>query len=120
MNPEDITEYLNEIQLEILAEMLDEIPTSKEWIECHKKLSDEQLFKVHNKLGELIDRKEQQRINSMSKDDKEKDDEKWRLWYENADSNSFYGNMGQPVTLEDYKNRYGRYPVGYDENGNKI
>jgi hypothetical protein len=120
INPNEITENLSETQLEVLAEMLDETPVSKEWIECHKKLTDEQLFQVHNKLGELIDRKEQERINSMSKEEKEKEDEKWRLWHENLDPHGFYGNMGQPVTLEDYKNRYGRYPVGYDENGNKI
>jgi hypothetical protein len=30
------------------------------------------------------------------------------------------GNMGEPVTLEDFKLRYGKYPPGYDENGNKI
>lgn len=120
INAEEITENLSEEQLEILAEMLDEIPVSTEWLECYKKLTDTQLLQVHNKLGELIDRKERERLNAMTKEEKEKEDDKWRLWRENLDPNDFHGNMGQPTTLEDYKNRYGVYPNGYDENGNKI
>lgn len=120
IKPEEITEILTEEQLEILAEMLDETPVSEEWLECYKKLSDAQLFQVHNKLGELIDRKEKERISAMTKEEKKNEDEKWRLWRENLDPDDFHGNMGQPITLEDYKNRYGVYPIGYDENGNKI
>jgi hypothetical protein len=120
INAEEITENLSEEQLEILAEMRDETPVSKEWLECYKKLTDTQQFQVYNKLGELIDRKEQERLNAMTKEEKEKEDEKWRIWRENLDANDFHGNMGQPTTLEDYKNRYGVYPNGYDENGNKI
>ena len=120
ISPEDITGKLSEEQLEILAEMLAEIAVSKEWIECHKKLTDEQIFQVHNKLGELIDRKEKERIKAMAKEEKEKEEEKWKLWYENLDPNGFYGNMGQPETPKEFKNRYGVWPPGYDENGYKI
>lgn len=120
MRPEEITEHLSEEQLEILAGMLDETPVSKEWLECHKKLTDEQIFQVHNKLGELIQLREQQRINSMTREEKEKEDKKWQLWHENLDPNGFYGNMGQPETPQEYKNRYGVWPPGYDENGNKL
>ena len=116
---EEITENLSEEQLEILAEMLDETPVSKEWIECHKKLTDEQIGQVHDKRGELRERKEQERINSMTKKEKEKEDEKWRKWHENLDPNGFWGNMGQPTTPQEFKNRYGVWPPGYDENGNK-
>jgi hypothetical protein len=120
LSPEDITEHLSEEQLEILAEMLDETPVSKEWLACHKKLSGEQIFQIHNKLGELIQRREEQRINAMTREEKRKEDEKWQLWHENLDPNGFRGNMGQPETPQEYKNRYGVWPPGYDENGNKL
>ena len=41
-------------------------------------------------------------------------------FYENPGPTGFYGNMGQPETVEEYKNRCGKYPPGYDENGIKI
>ena len=120
IKPEEITENLSEEQLEILAEMLDETPVSNEWLECHKILTEEQVFQIHNKLGELIERKEKKRRAMMSKTEKEKEEQKLRKWYENLDSFGFYGNMGQPDTPEEFKNRYGVWPPGYDENGNKI
>ena len=120
IKPEEITETLSEEQLEILGEMLGETPTSQEWLECYKKLSHSQLFQVHYKRGELIVRKEQERLNAMTEEERKKEDEKWRLWYENLSPNDFHGNMGEPTTLEEYKRKYDAYPNGYDENGNKI
>lgn len=116
---EEITENLSEEQLEILAEMLGETPVSKEWLECHKKLTDEQIGLVHDKRGELRERKEQERIAAMTKEEKKKEDEKWRKWHEKLDPYGFYGNMGQPDTPQEFKNRYGVWPPGYDENGHK-
>jgi hypothetical protein len=120
INPEEITEHLNEEQIEILAKMLDETPVSKEWILCHKRLTDEQITQVHNKRAELRKQKEFERINTMSKDDKEVEDRKWRNYMENLDPHGFYGNMGQPETAQEFRNRYGVWPPGYDENGNEI
>lgn len=120
IKPEEITENLSDEQLEILAEMLGETPTSNEWRDCYKKLTDSQLFQIHNKRGELINRKEQERLNAMTEEERKKEDEKWRIWYENLSPNDFHGNMGEPATLNEYKSRYGVYPYGYDENGNKI
>lgn len=120
LKPEDITENLSEEQLEILAEMANENPVPNEWIECSKKLSDEQKFQVYHKRGELMDRKEKERIEAMTREEKEKEIEKWRLWRENIDPDGFYGNMGQPETPQEFKNRYGVWPPGYDKNGNKL
>lgn len=120
INPEEITENLSEEQLEILAEMLSETPVSKEWILCHKKLTDEQIAQVHDKRGELRERKEQERINSLTAEEKTKENQEWKEYKENLDPYGFYGNMGQPDTPQEFKNRYGVWPPGYDENGNKI
>jgi hypothetical protein len=120
INPQEITENLTEEQLEILAEMANENPVPQEWIECSKRLNDEQKFQVYHKRGELIDRKEKERINAMTKEEKDKEDEKWRLWYANLDPYGFHGNMGQPETPQEFKNRYGVWPPGYDANGNKL
>ncbi|MFB9079921.1 hypothetical protein ACFFLS_08520 [Flavobacterium procerum] len=120
INPEEITANLSEEQLEILAEMMGEKPTSKEWLECHKKLDGAQLFLIHQKRIDLIQRKEQERLDAMTNEERQAEDEKWKIWYENLSPNHFHGNMGEPETLNDYKNRYGVYPSGYDKNGNKI
>jgi hypothetical protein len=116
---EEITENLSEEQLEILAEMSSEVPVSSEWVECSRKLTGVQKFQVYQKRGELRERKEQERIAAMTNEEKEKEDEKWRKWHENLDPYGFYGNMGQPDTPQEFKNRYGVWPLGYDENGHK-
>jgi hypothetical protein len=33
------------------------------------------------------------------------------------DPHTFYGNMGQPDTPEEFKNRYEVWPPGYDKDG---
>lgn len=110
MNSQEITEKLNDEQLRTLAEMANEILISNDWIECSKKLNDEQKFQVYQKRGELIEEKEYERLNTMTVEEKQK-----RL-VENINPFSFLGNMGQPTTMNEYKNRYGGNPPGYNEN----
>ncbi len=120
IKPEEISEPLTEGQLETLAEMLGEDPVSREWIECARRLSSEQIFQVHHKLRKLRRAKERDRLRAMSTEQKAAEDAQWKGRFANLDPNGFYGNMGQPETPQEFKNRYGVWPPGYDENGNKI
>jgi hypothetical protein len=56
----------------------------------------------------------------MSEEEKAEEARKWEQIKNDRDPNKFYGNMGQPDTPEQYKNRYGVWPSGYDEHGNKL
>ncbi len=116
----DLSSEISEDILLILAEMANEIPPSKEWNEIFGHLSINDLQRVMNKKREL--QKLEKEMNDKLKNDFELQKEKQikDKFYENLDPNGFYGNMGQPETIEEYKNRYGVYPVGYDENGIKL
>lgn len=118
IKPQEITEKLSDEQLIALAELANEIPISIDWIECSKKLNDEQKFQVYQKRGELLEEKEQDRLSTMTIEEKKEEVEKQNRLDENIDSFSFYGNMGQPTTMNEYKNRYGGNPPGYNENIN--
>ncbi|MCV6629966.1 MAG: hypothetical protein OIF50_08915 [Flavobacteriaceae bacterium] len=120
IRPSEITNDLTQEQLEILAEMLEGDSANNGWIECHNKLSDEQVFQVHNKLGELIRKREELRIAALSERECLEEEKKSKEWYENADSDGFYGNMGQPETAQEFKKRYGVWPPGFDKNGDKL
>ncbi|WP_299104235.1 hypothetical protein [uncultured Tenacibaculum sp.] len=115
IKPNEISENLSEEQLEILAKMANEIPVSNEWIECSKKLNEDQKSLVYRKRGELREREEEERLLKMTEEEKMKEDKKWQLWYSDIDSNSFHGNMGQPETPEEFKRRYGVWPSGHEE-----
>ncbi len=117
---EEISDTLTENQLLILAEMLGEIPVSEEWTKCAQKLTDAQKFQIHFKLVALRKSKEKERLDAMTVEEKTADDHKLKDWHQKIDPNEFYGNMGQPETPQEFKNRYGVWPPSYDKDGNKI
>ncbi|MCF6140992.1 hypothetical protein L1S34_06820 [Flavobacterium sp. K77] len=47
------------------------------------------------------------------------EDEEWKRLVQQKEDEKFYGNMGQPQNVFECKNRYGEWPNGFDENGNK-
>lgn len=94
--PNEITDELTQEQLEILAEMLEGDSANNGWIDCYNKLSDYQISQVHDKLGELIRKREELRIASLSDEERLEEEKKREEWYKNADPDGFYGNMGNP------------------------
>lgn len=115
---QDLPSEISEDILLILAEMANEIPPSKEWNAVFGHLSIIDLQRVMNKKIEL--QKLEKELNNRLKPDSEFYKEIKNKFHENLAPNGFYGNMGQPETIEEYKNRYGSYPIGYDENGQKV
>ena len=106
--------------IDILVLMSDEMPQSKEWQEIFKVLSDDNYRKIVDRKIEM--QREKSKQNESFKTEEQKQEEA-RIRAEsnkNLDPNQFIGNMGQPETIEEYKNRYGAYPLGYDENGKKM
>jgi len=120
IKPEDLPQILTEDILSILAEMSAEDPISEEWKQIGAKLTDEQKVLVHFKRVEIRKKREKERQASLTDEEKAAEKVKWLDWISKADPNGFYGNMGQPETAQEFKNRYGVWPPGYDKNGNKI
>jgi hypothetical protein len=120
INKNELPQQLDAETVEILIEMALEFPQTKEWHSIFDLLEERnQLMFILDKVEDRKKAIEQAKEDAKSEEQKLKEKQDWQEFVKNADPHGFYGNMGQPVTLEDYKLRYGRYPVGYDENGNK-
>jgi hypothetical protein len=120
IKPEELTETLTPEMIHVLGQMANEFPVSDEWRAIYKLLTDEQLTLVLNEVSRIQREIHQRELATMTEEEKQKEKEWWDNRAKNPNPDEFLGNMGQPETLEQYKNRYGRYPLGYDENGNKI
>jgi hypothetical protein len=118
----ELPKTLTEEIIETLAAMIDEVPQSKEWHEIFEVLSPSDYEKIEEKRSQIQKRKERDRQASLTDDEKLREAEKRKKMLENLekDPNTFYGNMGRPQTPEDYKNAFGVWPPGYDENRNKL
>ncbi len=114
--------------INILIEMALEFPQTKEWHNIFDILEERgQLFFILDKVEERKKAIEQAKEDAKSDEQKKleaehnkKADELVREFYKKNGYYPFQGNMGEPVTLEDFKLKNGRYSPGYDENGNKI
>ena len=120
LKPESIPEVLTEDIIILLAHMAMEFPVTHEWKAVAKILSIDKRILVNNKISEIMRNENELRKASLSNKEKAAEEAKWERIRNDLDPHKFYGNMGQPTTVEEYKNRYGVYPPGYDKDGNKI
>ena len=120
IKPEELPEILTPDVITTLAMMIDEVPQSKEWHEIFPMLSGDDYEKVEERRLELQQEAQREKRAAMTEEEKQKEKEWWENRAKNPNPDEFFGNMGQPETPEQFKNRYGVYPFGYDENGNKI
>lgn len=118
IKPEDFPKNLTKEDINDLAKMANEIPQSEEWHKIYELLSLEDFRKIMDRKVEL--QKEQEKAQRDAMTNEEKEEEIAKLERIKNDPYKFYGNMGQPETPEEFKNRYGVWPPGYDSNGNKI
>jgi uncharacterized protein YozE (UPF0346 family) len=105
-----------------LVEMAIEFPKKTfDWAEVSEVLEERgQLYIILDKVEQIQREKENEKKASMTEQEKAEEAAKWERIRNNPDPNKFYGNMGQPETPQEYKNRYGVWPPGYDKDGNKI
>jgi len=122
IKPEELPETLTDEVINTLVEMASEFPkTTFDWANISELLEQRgQLNIILNKIEERQKQKEKERLESMSEEEKAQEEAKWEKIRNDPNPYKFYGNMGQPETVQEYKNRYGVYPPGYDEEGNKI
>jgi hypothetical protein len=120
IKPQDIPEILTTEVVDILAEMSMAFPVTGEWRQVAEVLTDEQRIMVDNRVSEINRKIATDRKAGMSEREKAKEAEQWEIIKNDNNPHRFYGNMGQPETPQEFKNRYGVWPLGYDENGNKL
>ncbi len=113
----------NKDTFNVLVEMASEYPQTEEWHEIFDYLIENDypyLRKILDKVQEVKKAIIQAKEDAKSEEQKQEEKEKWEEFLRNVDPNEFYGNMGEPTTVQEYKNKYGVFPPGYDENGNKL
>lgn len=120
INPKELPYVLTEEIINTLALMADEIPQSKEWHDIFDLLSPSNLRLIMDRKIEIQDQEEKKKYNSMTQEEKKEEEERHKRFYENLDPSGFYGNMGEPETPQQFKDKYGVWPPGYDKNGDKI
>jgi hypothetical protein len=100
-----------------LAELAIGFPLSEKWITISKLLTPEQKVEINKRIESLKFKKDNKRI--LKSESQGMDDKTWNEVKEAQEAHKFYGNMGQPETPIEFKNRYGVWPPRYDENGKK-
>lgn len=108
--PFELTEEI----LATLVEMALEFPKKTfDWAEVST------LLEERGQLLLVLDRVEEVKRHRLKETQAEKDStaeaEKWQRLQNNPDPHQFHGNMGQPETPQEFKNRYGVWPPGYKE-----
>lgn len=119
ITPKELPKILDEGTIHILAQMADETPQSKEWHEVVDLLSNEDFRKEMDKGIEIQNALEKARKDSMTPKEKQKEADKLKAYMADP-APKFHGNMGEPETPQEFKNKYGQYTPGYDDKGSKI
>jgi len=117
LNPDEFPKNLTELDVEKLAELVIKNPISDIWKQISKNLTSEQKNRINRKVDSINYRKTE-KLASCNK--KSMDDETWNELIAQKERTKFYGNMGEPTTPSEFRNKYGAWPPGYDENGNKL
>jgi hypothetical protein len=105
IKPDELTAVLTEDIIVILAAMIDEVPQSKEWHEIFDVLPMEDYLKVEDRRSQLQRKNENNRVQLMTEEERIVEEKKWQGIRDNLDPQKFYGNMGQPETVAEFKNR---------------
>ena len=115
----NLPKVLTQDELNYLVELAIKNPIGESWIAYAKLLTPEQKVFINNKIQSIKYEKSENR-KSAHLEGQGMEQYKWASLKSSYEAHKFYGNMGQPETLQQYKDRYGVYPYGYDENGNKL
>ena len=118
INPSSLPRNLNHDEIYELAELAMNFPLSDKWIAIAKLLTPEQKVEINRRIDSLKFKEKNKHISQP--ENQGMDEKTWNEIKKTQEANEFYGNMGQPGTPAEFKGRYGVWPPGYDENGNKI
>lgn len=124
IKPENLPEVLDEETIEILVEMCEEFPKKDfSWRNVSELLLQRgQLNLILDIVQKNQEKKFELERSRMTQEEKKSMEESHQKMLEKLEEDPFYfyGNMSRPDSAEEYKSRYGVWPPGYDENGNKM
>ena len=117
IKPEELPSILTEEIIKTLVAMAREFPKKTfDWANVSEELEKRgQRRIILDRVTQEQQAEEKARKAAMSEEDKAKEAAAWERIKNDPDPNKFYGNMGQPETPQEYKNRYGVWPPGYDQ-----
>lgn len=116
-NPDEFPRNLNDEEIKLLAQLVIKNPISDLWKKIAVNLTSDQKIRINKKI-DSEKYSESEKLPSFNR--KALDDEEWKRLIKQKEEEKFYGNMGQPQNAFEFKSRYGVWPKGFDENGNKI
>ncbi|OXG00767.1 hypothetical protein BC749_1011434 [Flavobacterium araucananum] len=115
----ELPEVVKEEVFNVLVEMALEDPKQTfDWRDISVHLSENDLpllMKILDKVRVIKKAIEEAKENAKSEEQKKEEKEAWDEFVKNADPAGFYGNMGEPETPQQYKDKYGVWPPGYDK-----
>lgn len=111
---EELPDILTEDIIAILVDMALENPQSSQWHEVFDVLDERgQLMIVLDRARAKQKTIEQAKEDAKSEEQKLAEEEHKKKFYANLNPKDFFGNMGEPETPEQYKDKYGVWPPGY-------
>jgi hypothetical protein len=105
---------ISHLEIQQLAEMALKNPLSEPWITINRFLTAEQKVQVNQRI-ESIKYELFQKKRSSIPEAQGMDEKTWNEIKRQQEVHKFYGNMGQPETPEEFKNRYGVWPPGFKD-----
>lgn len=120
----NLPEKLDNDTIAALARMSMEVPVNENWREIvfSGKLSDEDKLKIDLKMCDILDEEKKEKEILLSDEEKREMEESRLRTLKNIEENPhyFYGNMGEPETPQEYRDKYGVWPPGYNKDGDII
>lgn len=104
ISPDDFPKFLTREDIEKLSALVIKNPIATEWKMIASRLTPEQKVAINKRVD---DKKLSKQRSTQSDAKLPIDDETWEDMKKRVEAAKFYGNMGQPETPEEYKNRYG-------------
>ena len=112
VDPNNFPKYLSDDDYEALVRLVMKNPISALWKQVVVNLTPEQKIEINRRVRNLNDMANNSALNSR----RAMSDDEWEDKKRELEAHKFYGNMGQPETPEQFKDRYGVWPPGYGEN----
>ncbi len=102
------------MEIQRLAEMVMKNPLSERWKAINRLLTTGQKVQVNQRIDSIKYESSQKKKSSVP-EGQGMDEKTWNEIKRQHEAHKFYGNMGQPETPEEFKNRYGVWPPGFKD-----
>lgn len=113
IDPSSFPRNLSHDDIVTLAEVAMRFPLSEQWQAIARHLTPEQKVQINEKIDSIKQSKPVVPYHKLFPEGQGLNDKTWNDMLDVEGRFKFYGNMGQPETAEEYKQRYGDWPQGH-------